>query len=308
MARNGNSRRGFTLVELLVVIAIIGILIALLLPALQIAREAARRMQCTNNLKQWGLAMHMYNETYKGFPYGIVQGSQAGVTADGSTGATGQHRRQNWVISIWPFIEQGAISKIYDYDYSFYAPRNRNAVLTQLPLYFCPDDRPGFWKGDVYHRSRGNYVVSWGAADYAQSGRNFLRPAFGFNKQTKLKDIKDGVSNTMFMSEILMSITDESWDFRGDIINDDKGCSQFMTYNSPNSGFDSIWCRDNPELPAPCRHNDSYIHAAARSRHPGGVVVQMGDGSVRFINDSININTWRALSSIRGGEAFSLPD
>ena len=120
--RSSRRAAGFTLVELLVVIAIIGVLVALLFPAVQAAHEAARRMQCTNNLKQWGLAMHNYEGTHQVFPAGTIRGG-GGTVADGNAGANGVNRRQSYVVSIWPYVEQQNLANLYDYNYSFYAPK-----------------------------------------------------------------------------------------------------------------------------------------------------------------------------------------
>jgi prepilin-type N-terminal cleavage/methylation domain-containing protein len=134
----------FTLVELLVVIAIIGILIALLLPAVQAARESARRTQCTNNLKQWGLAMHNYHDSYNTLPYGTI--------SDGKTATTGPDRK-TFVIGSWPFLEGQTVANLYNRNVPFWDVKNRQAVTAQLPLYYCPTDRgPSMWRGDVYTR------------------------------------------------------------------------------------------------------------------------------------------------------------
>lgn len=299
-------RRGFTLVELLVVIAIIGILIALLLPAVQAAREAARRTQCVNNLKQWGLAILLYDHTYKALCHGTIRGPQAAsFQGTGVAGKTGEFRRQTFVGSLWQFFEARPLADLYDYNYSFFAPNNKAVVMVQMPMYFCPDDRKGFWKGDIYHRSRGNYVVNWGNGSYWQTEPTFAGAPFGANRQRTMSEVTDGLSNTMFMSEVLQPVEDEHFDFRADFFNDDLVCSQYMTFNTPNTGVDSTQCVDR-EQPGPCFANFRPA-VAPRSRHPGGVNSVFGDGAVRFLPDNIDLTVWQGLGSSEGAEPISPP-
>jgi prepilin-type N-terminal cleavage/methylation domain-containing protein/prepilin-type processing-associated H-X9-DG protein len=305
--RPAPARRGFTLVELLVVIAIIGILIALLLPAVQAAREAARRMQCTNHLKQWGLGMHNYESTNKilSYPNSRLGGS--------SCGALGAAFRISYPPFLWPFIEQQPLYDRYDFNLPFHHPYdqgpgtgNEPVVMVQVPLYFCPSDRQGMWvpPADSHSRSRGNYVLNWGAADFCQdlaAFPNYQPSPFGPNRSARFAEIIDGLSNTMFMSEVLQSRKDGDFDFRGDILNDDVTCAQYMTINTPNSGVDQTSCVDL-ERPSPCQPVSRPRYVSARSKHPGGVNVLFGDGSVHFLTDSIALDAWQAMGSMDGGE------
>ncbi len=300
----GRLRRGFTLVELLVVIAIIGILIALLLPAVQAAREAARRSQCTNNCHQWGLAMQNYLSALRAFPAGTLRGPQATVSSTGANGPNGIYRRQTFVVSLWPQLEEQELYDMYNFSYSFYAPINQPAVMVQVPLYFCPSNRTGFWKGDVYTRSRGNYVLNWGQGSYWQTEANYKASPFGPNRFTSPRQITDGLANTMFLSEVVQCLNDTDFDFRGDFINDDLSCAQYMTFNTPNAGIDSTICV-NPNNPSACVLGGT-TYVSARSQHPGGVMVLMGDASVHFIADTIDITTWQALGTMAGGEIIDI--
>jgi prepilin-type N-terminal cleavage/methylation domain-containing protein/prepilin-type processing-associated H-X9-DG protein len=299
--------RAFTLVELLVVIAIIGILIALLLPAVQAAREAARRTQCCNNLKQWGLAMHNYHDVQKTLPIGMTNSPQ----------------RHTWVVSMFPYIEQTGLYRAYDQNVGYWQPPNtiQNATTGlmnfQVSVYFCPTDRRGYWRADSYWRSRGNYVVNFGNTRVA--GGPGSGP-FAFNRSLKMADVLDGLSNTMFLAEVIMALEDNRWDCRGDVHNDDDG-SFFATVNTPNAGIDScIICTTTyppaPHLPS-CttaaggggRFNGTVSAPAVSSRslHPGGVHVAFGDGSVRFANSEITAVAWQAGGSSHGGEAEGIP-
>jgi prepilin-type N-terminal cleavage/methylation domain-containing protein/prepilin-type processing-associated H-X9-DG protein len=298
-------RIGFTLIELLVVIAIIAILIGLLLPAVQKVREAAARMKCTNNLKQWTLAMHGYHDAIGHLPHGSIW-----------------NPRTSWVCPTWPFVEQTALAGQYDYNVGFWQPPNggptsstTNLVCAQVPIYFCPSDlgSPAFWEGDPYYRSRGNYVVNWGnttdpgPANYAPHAPFSYVDGSTTPRTVTLLMISDGTSNTLMMSEVMMANPWNLYDIRGDIINNDRGCFEFMTLYTPNTTFPDQLVyyahNSNPMMPS---SPASEAEVAARSRHILGVNAAMCDGSVRFVTDSIPQNVWQWMGTMDGGEV--IPD
>lgn len=298
------DRRGFTLVELLVVIAIIGVLVALLLPAVQAAREAARRTQCTNHLKQWGLAMHNYHDTNLAFPVGISKGSPM--------------PRHTWAIGLYPYMEQSPVYGQYRQDLGFFqAPNIVQSQTTGLmnvqftPL-FCPSNRKGFWRGDTYWRTRGNYVVNFGAT---RSTTASIRSApFRSNVFSNMAEVTDGTSNTLMMAEIIMAEKDENWDCRGDIHNDDDGAI-FMTNFTPNSGVDAcaICTNSTSRIPPPCTTGNadyntpssSTSSVSARSQHPNGVVTCRVDGSVGFVSNNISLVAWQSLGTSSNGDVVN---
>jgi prepilin-type N-terminal cleavage/methylation domain-containing protein/prepilin-type processing-associated H-X9-DG protein len=291
----------FTLVELLVVIAIIGILVALLLPAIQSARASARRTQCLNNLKQWGLGIQLFTDADGGLlPFGNRRPDVLRV-------------RTSYQPALWPYIEAQSLFDQYDFSLPFHQSMgpgtgNEPLVLVQLPLYFCPDDRKGFWlpPADEHSRTRGNYVLNWSNGSFNHStveDDEYLQGPFVLGRQVSIQSITDGLSNTMLMSEIKQSMEDGHFDFRGDILNDDVGCAQYMTVNTPNAGIDRQVCGRNRTEPAPCLQTyNGTNYESARSYHVGGVQVLFADGSVHFISDAIDLLTWRAMGSIAGEE------
>lgn len=303
LAKRGRLPSAFTLIELLVVIAIIAILIALLIPAVQKIREVAARTKCQNNMKQCALAMHSYHDAMKRLPYGSMW-----------------NPRTSWACQIYAYIDQKALAQQYDYTVGFQQPPNggatgstNNLVATQVPTYLCPSDRgsPAYWMGDKYYRIRGNYIVNWGnTTDPGPANPANLAP-FSYTdgtttpRKTKLSSITDGTSNTLLMSETIMA-PDKLFDIRGDIINNDRGCFNFMTLNTPNSSApDSLHfyaANDDPMMPSAPASNASN---AARSRHTGGVNAALCDGSVRFITNNVPITTWAAMGSMNGNDLIS---
>ena len=322
--------RGFTLVELLVVITIIGILIALLLPAAQAAREAARRAQCSNNLKQIGLALLNYEANIGCFPPGALNTNPVNT----STAPKPTYPRITWVVHLLPYLEQ---QNLYDrIDFSLPAGPGRalwtNSNMCQGPgavtavvisCFLCPSDGMG---GTVHHNSgvggdnnfaRGNYAGFFGNLDYDSGllpyNANYKAAAFGVNAAVRMAQIRDGTSNTMALGEVRTGIDSED-DFRGVFWYDQAGCSQVYTRYPPNTqSFDVFypeWCStatNLPDLNLPClagSTDDGSDTAACRSRHPGGVHVGLCDGSTHFINDSIDPNVWQAIGSIAGDEVI----
>lgn len=304
------AKRGFTLVELLVVIAIIGVLIALLLPAVQQAREAARRMQCSNNLKQLGIAMHNYHDTFQTFPVGSYACCYG-----------------TWQVAILPFIEQSAMYNIYHHDNKFEDSSYRYGMATNFPVttsriaaLTCPSDTPNAPIGTAPNQlTSHNYVVNFGNTNYSQgtvNGVTFKGAPFTIHASDTQTDrsygfrhISDGTSNTMLMAEVLQGTGKDlrgfSWWSVG---------TNFSAYLGPNSSqpdnMDSAGnCVNTPQANLPCTvaTSSNPIMTASRSRHPGGIQAVLCDGSVRFFAETINIDSWRALASTQGGEVITDP-
>jgi len=284
-------RRGFTLVELLVVIAIIGVLVALLLPAVQAAREAARRTSCTNNMKQIGLAVHNYHDIHGAFPY----------FHSVSTGATGR----NWQVPMLPFIEQGTrYDQMSQSVSSLVAP---NLVLTQqnVPTYLCPSDAfsteptTGADTNSTVVRAQTSYAVNVGdhknstgvgqAPDYANGTlANVRGVASRYGYTARFADVTDGLSNTIFVGECIGAFC--AWQ--------DWGYQSFAT-TAQGINF------RNAEMQAKTiGPTDADKTIGFRSMHPGGAVFGMGDASTRFIAETINGVELRALASRNGGETY----
>lgn len=294
---------GFTLIELLVVIAIIAVLIALLLPAVQQARESARRTQCKNNLKQIGLALHNYHDTYNTLPPGAVQTFTGNLQNEAS-----------WISMILPGIDQTPLFNRANFSSCFgctNSPGNPAWEISsqKIPMMLCPSDVDVGLVLNAYQR--GNYAANSGigplhsVSDPNDPTRTAIGP-FTMNSNKAFRDFLDGTSNTIVVAELLKS---PGADFRG-VLHYPEG-PLYQHDQTPNSSvpdqFRSGLCVSIPR--APCvgvygGYSDRAIVLAARSVHTGGVHVLMGDGSGRFVSDNINRPTWMALSTPSGGETI----
>ena len=330
-------RRGFTLIELLVVIAIIAVLIALLLPAVQSAREAARRIQCVNNMKQIGLGLHNYHDSAGSFPPGRIWSGSNGDFPTIFSGA----QNTTWFILMLPQIEQGNLANSFNYslgEEGVFAPlplgffANSTVAATKIASFQCPSDRslsfqvnPSYAGGALSGviLTKGNYAANWGNTNWGAGYRSGLagsyqKSTFGHDLVT-IASITDGTSNTVAMAEVLQGAMQ---DIRGVMWSTVPGGSTFMTRFTPNgvkdfyntnSGGDylnndpGLFCFNEPGKGLPCfpGAGDNEAFAGARSRHPGGVNALHADGSVHFIKSTVNPITWNALASIAGGEVLS---
>lgn len=307
------NRAAFTLVELLVVIAIIGILIALLLPAVQAAREAARRSQCSNNLKQLGLAMHNYHDSQKVFPYNYR----------GEGESWSNHRRDCWFHRILPYIEQQPLYNQYEADQAQYAWWVAESIRTaKVPALCCPSDpdSPGLGGAGGSLAFQGNLLVcvgdntnTAGASSATDTSTTYTGVIYGYSK-TRFASITDGTSNTLLASEGIArrqeGSTLNSWgDAGGYWGSGPHGGTAFTTYQPPNTSVpDFIHTCKSVNMPrSPCTSGAATTAVRvvyARSYHPGGVNVAMADASVRFISETINVTTFRGLGTRSGGEVL----
>lgn len=302
--------RGFTLIELLVVIAIIAILIALLLPAVQQAREAARRTQCRNNLKQLGLAMHNYHDTFRVFP----PGSFGGVYAQYVGGIDGL--RKCWMQMVLPYIDQANLyNQLNPYFNNGTDMLNvpQSIITTRIGTLQCPSDPAA---GKVSSQSQGfigNYAVCAGSQDTRTSINGdttglYLNGVFYAVSKTNIRDITDGTSNTLLLSELVVVPDSASgpsgcyggiYDYRGAYYNSTSWGSLFITLNPPNTSVpDQLWNACGSTIQAPCSGCASTSNLVqARSMHTGGVHVVLCDGSGRFVSNNVDRTTFQNLGS-----------
>lgn len=313
---------GFTLVELLVVIAIIGILIALLLPAVQQAREAARRMQCSNNLKQVGLAMHNYHDTYLVFPPG-----KTGSTFPDSYTSTNAAIRLGVTVFLYPFIEQGNVydqfKPYFNGDVTSGTPSTWAGSETRIEMLNCPSDPGGSRtigltsSGEERVRAYHNYAACMGStgtmigSDVSATNLNGM---FYSQSKTRMRDLTDGTTNTAMMGEIRLAEADGTLsgdsgdDYRGYAFNMAGPNVWLSTRNPPNTATaDQILrCRqDIPDMPClkvSASNDNMYLHS--RSMHPGGAQIALADGSVRFVPETIDTTIFQNLGNRSDGNSL----
>ena len=319
------QRRGFTLVELLVVIAIIGILVALLLPAVQAAREAARRMQCSNNLKQLGLALHNYESTFRTMPP-----SRLNPDTEIEDNLGNYSAYQSWTALVLPFIEQENLQDEIDFNNAWSRLLNRPAVSKQMDTYICPST-PGSDRVDPH------WVVGAAAGDYGSinevkkkvytnvlgvpdPGSEARAGVLAKGRKNLFRDVLDGTSNTLMITEAAGQPA--VWTSGGRmnaalfaLYTDNKVVNAGNNYYpadgtgwaDPDCGF-SI---NGATADGLNKYGPTMINAINVSEvfsfHPGGAQVAIADASVRFIAETVDTRAFVDVCTRAGGEAQQLP-
>lgn len=357
MIAPAKKRSAFTLVELLVVIAIIGILVAMLIPAVQQVRESARRTSCANNLRQLGLAMHLYEGTFKHFPPGF----SSTRTSNGFVPAGEYVDPITWNVSpgwgwgahLLPFVEGSTIQDQIDFDTAIWANQHRDLIRTQLAVFLCPSSSGDNKPFTIVDESgmpfspdgnaplvlgRSHYVAShgqesaWGPeAGIDRTGTVFTNiynfetttvdingdvakvadGPFYRNSKTLLSQVTDGLTHTIFLGEHTSKLSDKTWvgvvpsatvhPRLSTPENGPDGAATLVLYHMGPSGGEL----DITGFPIIHPVNFPTYHVGQMfSEHPDGGNVCMGDGSVQFITETIDLFTWAELSSIGEGEVI----
>ena len=333
----------FTLVELLVVIAVIGVLVGLLLPAVQAAREASRRMSCSNNLKQVGLALHNYESAFGQLPAGYRSFDRyaqiTSLDAEDYDPVTWDARAGwAWSAAILPQLEQPALYEAIDFGSPLWDPRAAPARETTLRAYLCPsvtggDDpftvvdgvnAPLTKRGSPVRLGRTHYVASHGQAEAWDEtsgpagglGGDVSRVADGpffRNSRTQFRDVRDGLSNTVFVGEHTSRLSDKAWPgivpgafvhpkFATPVNGPESAATLVFVHSGPSAG--EVDAFGNPIIHPP---NFPTLHVGQmQSEHVGGANVLLGDASVRFLSESIEREVFAAMSSIQGGETIGI--
>lgn len=299
-------RRGFTLIELLIVLAIIGVLIALLLPAVQAAREAARRIQCTNNLKQMALAAANYVDTWGAFPQGV--GTVRKMVTNPAF-QNGPYYSIGPLLPLLPFLEQKTTFDAHNFDGWVMEPINNTVIRTTIASFLCPSDPTVERRASLTILSTEqqevtftSYAGSMGPFDFNPSSKDpkameIARQNLGlfyFGSSVKMAQIRDGTSNTIAFGEKahgLLSSDDRQWFHwwpSGDRVTDD---TLFLTWHGVN-GYKKAALGSDRRMIAALRDLSSF--------HPGGANVAMADGSVRFLKETIDTWPWDPVTGRTG--------
>lgn len=348
-------RRGFTLIELLVVIAVIGVLVGLLMPAVQASRAAARRMSCSNKLRQIGLAAQNYHSAFRQFPPGYVSyrtsdgSAPTVVNLDPLTWDAGPG--WGWGAALLPFAEVNPVYGNLRMDQPIWSDQNADAIATALPLFLCPSatggDEPFVVRDDSGNSliiggrevrlGRSHYVAShgqescWGECGSAATGEVFTNIYTGAtkivaidgdasrvadgpfyrNSATKFRDVLDGLTNTIFFGEHSSALSEKTWvgvvpgaythpQFRSPENGPDAAATLTLVHAGPSGGELDI--TGNPII-HPVNF-PTYHVGQMYSEHSGGGYVCMGDGSIQFVTQFVDLLLWAELSSMREHEVI----